>query len=40
VKLAEALKNCASFQRFCGYAAREPTALVRFRRELVENSLE
>ena len=38
-KLAEALDDRASFRRFCGFAAHEPTpertAFVRFRRELV-----
>ena len=44
VKLAEALDNRASFRRFCGFAAHEPTpertAFVRFRRELVARSLD
>src|SRR3712207_8734619 len=39
VRLAEALDDRASFRRFCGFAAHEPTpertAFVRFRRELV-----
>ena len=43
VKLAEALEDRASFRRFCGFAADEPTpertAFVRFRRELVARSL-
>ncbi|WP_414476174.1 IS5 family transposase [Microvirga sp. M2] len=38
VKLSEALEDRASFRRFCGFAAHEPTpertAFVRFRREL------
>jgi IS5 family transposase len=29
-KLAEALDNRASFRRFCGLAAHQPTALSRF----------
>jgi IS5 family transposase len=41
VKLAEALEDRASFRRFCGFAAHEPTpertAFVRFRRELVQH---
>ncbi|MPR13624.1 IS5 family transposase [Microvirga tunisiensis] len=44
VKLAEALEDRASFRRFCGFAAHEATpertAFVRFRRELVERSLD
>ncbi len=44
VRLAEALEDRASFRRFCGFAAHEPTpertAFVRFRRELVEHSLD
>ena len=44
VKLAEALDNRASFRRFCGFAAHEPTpertAFVRFRRELVARFLD
>jgi IS5 family transposase len=44
VKLAEALEDRASFRRFCGFAAHEPTpertAFVRFRRELVGRSLD
>ena len=43
VKLAEALDDRASFRRFCGFAAHEPTpertAFVRFRRELVRRGL-
>ena len=43
VQLAEALDNRASFRRFCGFAAHEPTpertAFVRFRRELVRRGL-
>jgi transposase, IS5 family len=39
LRLAEALDDRASFRRFCGFAAHEPTpertAFVRFRRELV-----
>jgi transposase, IS5 family len=44
VRLAEALEDRASFRRFCGFAAHEPTpertASVRFRRELVWRGLE
>ena len=44
VKLSEALEDRASFQRFCGFAAHEPTpertAFVRFRRELVQRGLD
>jgi IS5 family transposase len=44
VRLAEALEDRASFRRFCGFAAHEPTpertAFVRFRRELVERTLD
>ena len=42
VKLAEALADRASFRRFCGFSATEPTpertAFVRFRRELVQRA--
>jgi IS5 family transposase len=44
VRLAEALDDRASFRRFCGFAAHEPTpertAFVRFRRELVHRGLD
>jgi hypothetical protein len=44
VKLAEALEDRASFRRFCGFAAEEPTpertAFVRFRRELLARNLD
>jgi transposase, IS5 family len=44
VRLAEALDDRASFRRFCGLAAHEPTpertAFVRFRRELVARGLD
>lgn len=44
VKLAEALADRASFRRFCGFAAEEPTpertAFVRFRRELLARTLD
>jgi IS5 family transposase len=44
VRLAEALDDRASFRRFCGFAAHEPTpertAFVRFRRELVRHGLD
>ena len=44
VKLAEALDDRASFRRFCGFAADEPTpertAFVRFRRELLARDLD
>src|SRR5690349_8264153 len=44
VKLAEALDDRASFRRFCGFAAAEPTpertAFVRFRAELVSRKLD
>ncbi|WP_232845896.1 IS5 family transposase, partial [Aurantimonas marina] len=44
VKLAEALDDRASFRRFCGFAADEPTpertTFVRFRQELVARSLD
>src|SRR5215212_3862822 len=44
VKLAEALDDRASFRRFCGFAAEEPTpertAFVRFRRALLARDLD
>jgi IS5 family transposase len=44
VRLAEALDDRASFRRFCGFAAHEPTpertALVRFRAGLVRRGLD
>ena len=44
VRLAEALDDRASFRRFCGFAATEPTpersAFVRFRAELVRRGLD
>jgi IS5 family transposase len=44
VRLAESLDDRASFRRFCGFAAHEPTpertAFVRFRRELVRRGLD
>lgn len=44
VKLAEALDDRASFRRFCGFSADEPTpertAFVRFRRQLVVRNLD
>jgi IS5 family transposase len=44
VKLAEALVDRASFRRFCGFSASEPTpertAFVRFRAELVARGLD
>src|SRR5690242_12532868 len=44
VKLAEALDDRASFRRFCGFAAHEPTpertAFVRLRAELVRRGLD
>ena len=44
VRLAEALDDRASFRRFCGFAAHEPTpertAFVRVRRELVQRGLD
>lgn len=44
VRLAEALDDRASFRRFCGFAAHEPTpertAFVRFRSVLVRRSLD
>ena len=44
VRLAEALDDRASFRRFCGFAAHEPTpertSFVRFRRELVSRGLD
>ena len=44
VRLAEALEDRASFRRFCGFAAQEPTpertAFVRFRAELVRRGLD
>jgi transposase, IS5 family len=44
VKLAGALDDRASFRRFCGFAADEPTpertAFVRFRRELLARDLD
>lgn len=44
VRLAEAVDDRASFRRFCGFAAEEPTpertAFVRFRAELVRRGLD
>ena len=44
VRLAESLDDRASFRRFCGFAAHEPTpertAFVRFRAELVRRGLD
>jgi IS5 family transposase len=44
VRLAEALDDRASFRRFCGFAAHEPTpertAFVRFRAELLRRGLD
>ena len=44
VKLAEELEDRASFRRFCGFSATEPTpertAFVRFRAELVRRGLD
>ncbi len=44
VKLAEALEDCASLRRFCGFAAREATpertAFMRFRRALIAQGLD
>lgn len=44
VRMAEALDDRASFRRFCGFAAGEPTpertAFVRFRAELVRRELD
>ncbi len=44
MKLAEALDDRASFRRFCGFsrseATPERTAFVRYRRKLVEHSLD
>ncbi|HEX6010552.1 MAG TPA: IS5 family transposase [Geminicoccaceae bacterium] len=44
IRLAEALDDRASFRRFCGFAAHEPTpertAFVRFRRELARRGLD
>lgn len=44
VKLAEALEDRASFRRFCGFSATEPTpertAFVRFRAELIKRGLD
>src|SRR3954447_20465516 len=44
VRMAEALDDRASFRRFCGFAAHEPTpertAFVRFRAELVRRGLD
>ena len=44
VRLAEALDDRASFRRFCGFAAHEPTpertSFVRFRRELAQRGLD
>jgi len=44
VKLAEALADRASFRRFCGFSASEPTperaAFVRFRAELIGRGLD
>jgi transposase, IS5 family len=44
LRLAQALEDRASFRRFCGFAAHEPTpertAFVRFRAELVRRGLD
>ncbi|WP_192814140.1 transposase, partial [Rhodovulum sp. PH10] len=44
VRLAEALDDRASFRRFCGFSASEPTpertAFVRFRKALATHGLE
>jgi IS5 family transposase len=44
VKRSEALEDRASFRRFCGFAAHEPTpertAFVRFRRALIAHGLD
>jgi IS5 family transposase len=44
VKLGEALADRASFRRFCGFSANEPTpertAFERFRAELVKRGLD
>jgi IS5 family transposase len=44
VKLAEALDDRASFRRFCGFSASEPTpertAFVRFRKVLIAHGLD
>ncbi|WP_323130401.1 transposase, partial [Sinorhizobium medicae] len=44
VKIAEALDDSASFRRFCGFSASEPTpertAFVRFRKALVVQGLD
>ena len=44
VKLADAIEDRASFRRFCGFSAFEPTpertAFVRFRAELVRRGLD
>ncbi len=44
VRMADALDDRASFRRFCGFAAGEPTpertAFVRFRAELVRRELD
>ena len=44
VKLAEALEDRASFRRFCGFSASEPTpertTFVRFRRALIAHGLD
>ena len=44
MRLAEALDDCASFRRFCGFAGHEPTpertAFVRFRAALVRLGLD
>ena len=44
MRLAEALYDRASFRRFCGFAAHEPTpertAFVHFRAELVRRGLD
>jgi len=44
VRLAEALDDRASFRRFCGFAAHEPTpertTFVRFRKELIRRGLD
>jgi IS5 family transposase len=44
VKLAEALDDRASFRRFCGFSAQEPTpertSFVRFRKQLITRGLD
>lgn len=43
-KLAEALEDCVSFRRLCGFSSTDPTpertAFVRFRRGIIAHGLD